>query len=345
MVNYYTVGGPGAGCLQYGSAQGPPMAYMDGQPDAYGTFLQGPAQAKAAPAFVRGQRRRMNIVAIAMSHFVPWILFSTLFGVMSFSTHYQQPLVCYSFVGGGLLVVLISGYLGVDAMRQKAMGNPANGPREPSWYVFICFASLLAWVLAVVLGDINFYNNMQPFYDVLNLNTYPSVDPSRMRGQQLMDAGRIVFVNEAKLDISKSMGFKNLDHYCVAPITISNANASHVDLASYDFWAVGTNCCSGSSNDFHCGEFNNPRAHAGLRLMRDDQRAFFRLAVQQAEAAYSIKAVHPLFLYWMQDPIAEVNAYQDDGFRYYLIGMFAHFVLQLFLVLCAVLAFSKMGSL
>merc|ERR1740121_3126179 len=104
----------------------------------------------------------------------------------------------------------------------------------------------------------------------MNLNTYSDVDPSQMKGQQLMDAGRIVFTQNSKLDIRRSMSFKNLDSYCVAPITIGNENTTYAALASYDFWAVGINCCSDNTADFHCGEFDNSKAHAGLRLMRDE---------------------------------------------------------------------------
>merc|ERR1719491_1298925 len=105
------------------------------------------------------------------------------------------------------------------------------------------------------------------------------------------------------------------------------------------------NCCSGIRPDFHCGEFNKNHATAGLRLMRDDERPFYRLAVQQAEAAYNIRADHPLFFHWMHDPIAEVMAYYDEGVKYFFLGIFAHFVLQLFLVIVASLAFSKLNSL
>jgi len=132
------------------------------------------------------------------------------------------------------------------------------------------------------------------------------------------------------------MGFKNLETYCVAPIVIGDQ-----PLARYDFWAVGLNCCSGNSGDFHCGEFSNPSAQAGLRLMNDDDRAFYRLAVQQAEATYTIEATHPIFFQWMQDPLSELASYQDDGMKLYFYSVFAFFGLQLFLVAFAVVFFSK----
>merc|ERR1719428_1211955 len=117
------------------------------------------------------------------------------------------------------------------------------------------------------------------------------------------------------LDMKKAMGFKNLDLYCVAPI-VNGDN----QLASYDFWAVGINCCSGVSSDFRCGEFNNPHARSGLRLLRDDQRSFFRLAVQQAEAAYNLKAIHPLFFYWTDDPTSDMQSMLEEGYRFFFIG-------------------------
>jgi len=308
------------------------MMYGAAPQQMYGEQM---AMGGAKAPFNRGQRKRMNLVGVVTSLFVPWVLFSVIFATMSFSVHYKQPGLAYFICAIGLLVVLACCALAFNALRKRMQGDI---DREPSWFVFLAITTLLAWVMGVVLGDLNFWDNLQPYYDITNLNTYPSVDPSKMRGQQLMDAGRIIFTDGTKLDLTKSMGFKNLDTYCVAPITSGTA-----PLATYDFWAVGLNCCSGNSADFHCGEFNNPKASAGLRLMNDGQRAFYRLAVQQSEAAYNIKAVHPLFFYWMQDPIAEMNAYQDDGLKYYLLGMFAHFAAQLFLVVVATIAFSKMG--
>merc|ERR1719171_3468930 len=310
---------------------------MIGQPPSYGGAAlsqQYGEPMKPETALKRGLRKRMNIVAILINVFMPWALFMTVFAVMSFSLHYQHPQLVYFVCFVGVIIVLIAMLLAYSAMRKKRMGFSDT---EPMWYSFAAAALTAALILAVVFGDMNFFYNMQPFYDIENLNTYPGVNPTQDKGQQLMDAGKVYFTEGSKLDMSKAMGFRNLDFYCVAPIVAGASN-----LTSYDFWAVGVNCCSGASSDFHCGEFNNIHARAGLRLMKDDQRPFFRLAVQQAESAYQIKAEHPLFFTWMQDPIAQANSYRDEGFKYYLLGIFTHLAFSIFCVVCAVIGFSKM---
>jgi len=300
---------------------------------AYGD-LGGRYGAKAAP-FAGGQRKRMNINAVCLSLFMPWLIFVSVYALFSFQIHYASPVLCYLLAFAGLALAIAFGVLALNALRARAAGDTT---REPSWLVFIFLSSLGAWCMAVVIGDYNFWHNMQPFYDVQNLNSYPNVDAGRMRGQQMMDAGRIMFTEGTHLDLSKSMGFKNLETYCVAPITSSD------DLqATYDFWAVGLNCCAGQATDFQCGEYNNPQAVSGLRLMRDDQRAFYRLAVEQAESAFDIRAPHPLFFHWMQDPETELQSYHEDGHKYFLLGIFSHFALQLFLVVLAVIGFSKIA--
>jgi len=259
-----------------------------------------------------------------------------MYAVMSFSMHYKDRLLCYVSVILGFVFVLTLAKLAFDSVAQQG----SDSLRDPSWLVFLAAASFLAWVSGVADGDLNYFYNMQPFYDVNTLNSYVSVDPSKMPGQQVMDAGRITFAQGSRLDTTKAMAFKNLDVYCVAPIVSGNSSGT---TSSYDFWAVGLNCCSGAPGDFSCGEYSNPLAASGLRVMREDQRSFYRLAVQQAEAAYGIKARHPLFLYWMQDPIAEIAAYQDEGYKYYLFGVFTYFAFMLFLVLSAIVLFSKMS--
>merc|ERR1719486_1405096 len=205
------------------------------------------------------------------------------------------------------------------------------------WYHYAAVKFFIAVTAGALLGDANYHFYMHTFYDIENLNTYPSVNPTVERGQQLMDSGRVYFSPGTRLDISKSSAFKNTDIYCVTPIVVGKDK-----LPSYDFWAVGLNCCSGKANDFHCGEYNNEYARAGLRQMRDDQRPFFRLAVQQAEAAYNVKAAHPLFYFWLQDPIAEMNSYQEEGFKWYLLGILIHFGFSVVSVLAAAVGFSKL---
>jgi len=291
--------------------------------------------------FGRRQHQRMNFVAACQCVFVPWILFCLVFGVVSFDIHFHKPMLCWLLVGAACLVVLGIGRHALAALRAKWRHDESN---EPTWYVFLFITAAISVIVAVILGDQVFSNFMQRYYDYLNLNDYSSINVSTMRGQQLMDGARLNFVNGTSPDLRKAIGFQNLHTYCVAPLSIADPNNVRSELASYDFWAVGIDCCSGDNTDFHCGEYNNPKALAGLRLLEDSDRAYYRLAVQQAEAMYHIKAEHPLFLYWTADPVQEMQSWKQEGYKFFYLGMLVHFFWQLFVVSLAVAGFEKMGN-
>jgi len=301
-----------------------------GEPQYGAAVAHAPLERKGF--IVRGQRQRINVLPVLLGVLLPVALVASMMWLLSFHMHYEQP-----WVVNACVVCLALAVLGVlyFAMAERA-ARRAGGDREPSWFLFMFFSLVAAWMFALIAGDANYIQNTKPYYDQQQLNTYFDVYPNRARGSQIMDAGSIVFANGTNINVRKSMGFKNQQLYCVAPIVLGSDN-----MDTYDFWAVGKGCCSGSAADFHCQYFNDPNARGGLRVMRDEDRPFYRLAVQQAEATYNIKATHPLFFHWVPDATAAVDEWYANGQRSYLIAVSAFFVWQMFAVACATVAFSQ----
>jgi len=283
----------------------------------YGTAW---ARVATAPADGPKSRGKVRTSLLCSCIFLPWLMFCVISAAQCFWLRYSAP--------GAVHLVLVICAVAVLAVVHRAV---RSGGDDAEWLWFLAALLLAAFAAGIEVGDMNYISNLQPYYDSLNLQYYADVDPSKFRGNQLMDAGRVLFANGSALDLGKAMGFKNFDWYCVAPIAQAG-----VANATQDFWAVGVNCCGSEGKSFTCGEFSNPKAKSGLRLMRDDQRPFFRLAVQQAEALHKLKAPHPLFFHWMEEPQNEVASYRDDGVKCYNIGMFLSLAINLFLVVVAV---------
>jgi len=207
-------------------------------------------------------------------------------------------------------------------------------------FVMCCVAGTLGFCL----GEYNFKQNFEPYWSIKSLNKYPMVDASAYNGQQMMDAGQIEFVPGSHLDLSKSYGFKNGHTYCIAPIVGPTTNHTSKDMDNYDFWAVGLDCCSGHTNDFHCGDYANKNARKGLRLMRDEDRDFYRLAVREAGASFKLSATFPIFMYWMEDPEQELQAHYDNGVFNLMNGIIGVMTTQLVLVIFAALFFDEWRS-
>eukprot|EP00439_Symbiodinium_sp_Y106_P063658 s3564_g9.t2 len=214
-------------------------------------------------------KRKMNFVPMIVCALVPWALFVLVYSLMAFQFHYSQPTLCNIVVFVLLFFVLV---IGVKALTGRfRIFSGVQSEREPSWMIFFAFSLLLAWVVGFVQGDHNFSTSTGRYYDLGNLNNYTMVYPNRMLGQQLLDAGIVQFAPGSQLDIKKSMGFKNGQVYCVAPIVFGTTTP-----LSYDFWAVGMDCCSGNQPDFSCRNYNNPQASGGIRLMNSNDRAYYR---------------------------------------------------------------------
>jgi hypothetical protein len=263
------------------------------------------------------------------------LLFSGIFLLLSFKVHYHTPIICFFLVFLGLCIVLSACLVAYNDLHKKMHHDPT---RMPTWSIFLALTLALAWFMGVSAGMANYEEYSRNYYDLENMHSYTGVDPSVKRGEQMMDASTVWFEDGTKLDISRSMAFMNTDLYCVAPITFGTGVMTH-----YDFWAVGTNCCSGSAADFHCENARDPSSNSALRLMVDSDRALYRLAVQQAEAFYLIQAQHPLFFTWERNATTAKQDIIEEGVKWYMVGMITYFFLQAFLVACATLAFAKLG--
>ncbi|CAE7233003.1 unnamed protein product [Symbiodinium pilosum] len=284
-------------------------------------------------------RQRINLIGIIMALFVPWFVFILMSALWSFKLRYTSPGVVIAItLSLGILLGLYTLYRVQLSCRAIMFGqfHLVETGRFSVWFLFIAVTASIAFLLGLLIGSYNYQTNMRSIFDLVSLNSYVEVNPATMRGQELMDAGKVQFVAGATLDFHLANGFKNTDTFCVAPITVNN-----MVLASYDFWAVGKNCCSDQQADFKCGAYNADGPKGGLRITNDEDRDFYRLAVQQAESAYAIKAIHPLFFEWTGDSSQQVQDDERAGYQTFLVGIMAHFGFQAFLVMTSVACFTK----
>lgn len=273
----------------------------------------------------------MNVVGMCWNIFLPWLLFCFVYYLMSFHVHYDYPHLAWASVWFGFCMSAIASILGCISL---------NKDRAPSWYFFLSISFFLATLSATVAGDLNFWLHFEKSWELDHLNTYPAVDPATETGEQVMDAGRVYFAHGVKLNRGWSQGFKHGRMYCVAPIV----NSKQGKRGTYDFWAVGIDCCDGETMEFRCGDYNNPYARSGRRQLNQEDRFYYRLAVQQAEAAYGIRARHPVFFHWVQDPVNQVIHLYANCWSYYLMGVGAYFIFNFFCVLWATFLFAKLGN-
>merc|ERR1719316_1691803 len=284
--------------------------------------------------FSPGHRLRMNILPMFLNIFVPWGVFIFILGAMSFRLMYTHA---------GLGTLLLVGFISIWVTTVLVAFNRRKYDPEPAWYTYFSLAFGLAVFSGWMIGDHIFHKYTLPYYELKDMKVIGQLDANLELGQNVMDAGIVYFADGNKIDAKRSWHFKQDSVYCVAPIIKGEAGSAMPETQSFDFWAVGKDCCSMSSSDFRCGSYNNPNARSAMRMLGEQDRHFYRLAVEQAETLYGIMAAHPIFFEWSQDPLEVVNSWNAKAFTTYIICTIGAFVLALLGVACASCKFAWLG--
>mmetsp|Transcript_37467 Transcript_37467/g.69877 ORF Transcript_37467/g.69877 Transcript_37467/m.69877 type:complete len:306 (-) Transcript_37467:64-981(-) len=269
---------------------------------AYGS-LPGPA--KSQPKVT------LPFQGVLLCWLIPCVVFAAASGLASSSLETYYPVIvdsAFALLGLGYLLFLHI----ISLMLRRWLNGRVSV--FPFWYIFLGIALTAALAMSVWFARLNYSKNMLASVTLGRLAMAAGVDPAIDSSSRYLDIGRLEFVEGTGLDFKKYVGFKDKDVYCAAPIVNKNATAPQ----SYDYWAVGLNCCD--QNGFRCGEYDNAAARSGVRLLNEEQRQFYVLAVKEAQATFGIKAMSPLFFFWVQDSKALQTTWKDKATEYWLLA-------------------------
>lgn len=197
-----------------------------------------------------------------------------------------------------------------------------NAPQNKNWYLLLGFLCFAATLLATTAGYWNVQQHLEPFWSYEGARSYTNVIPTESALSHL-DAGKMIFSVDAKVDVSKAAGYRDGTWYCVAPIVVGQ------NQEEIEFWAVGTNCCS-QSGTFTCGDIDDSEAHSGLvqlygSLLDPDDHKKYLKAVEGANAASGLtSSADALFVTWVSDAEAAQEAYYNTAIGFMCVSAAIH---------------------
>mmetsp|Transcript_105720 Transcript_105720/g.309227 ORF Transcript_105720/g.309227 Transcript_105720/m.309227 type:complete len:353 (+) Transcript_105720:82-1140(+) len=286
---------------------------------------------KRRSVFSPHQKLRMNIVPMFLNLFVPWGVFVFCLGLTSTYIMYIQPTV----VDVLLMLVLFAWIALVLAALWARLYEP-----DPTWFTHFALAVGVAALLGTRMGKNNFESYGQRYWEIKDLKVAYDVDTGVTPGSSLSDVGIAHFKPGHGLSPTLSWHFKSGSLYCVAPIL---SNVTLPLNQEYDFWAIGKDCCSTAASDFRCGSWGNVGSKGGIREMSAGEAQKYRLAVQQAESLYNIRAPRPIFFKWSADPQMEVESWNQTVFKNFIFYSVVAFVVSLFSMAMHTCRFAWLG--
>jgi len=289
-------------------------------------------------------KKNWDPIEIALCSVVSLLFFIWVYFWLSCPFRHEDPIVAWMLgplvVGVICFLICFKAYKNVQNSRTGQIAQ--NVMQRRNLWVNLAICSLGALALGTVLGDRDYWLYGTNIYSYGDLVSYVDIDPAKDSGQAFMDSGHVYFKEHSYVLRQKFNKFRNGDTYCVAPIVRGafKANGALPDSGTYDWWAVGTNCCDGEgAANFTCGSVNSNLARSGMRLLSDTQRPYYLLAVQEWSATYGLPVKHPLFYTWVKDPLAteeKLEVESNGNFWWYtwwflLCATIVSFVLHMFM--------------
>lgn len=279
-------------------------------------------------------RRKRNISARAVfaALVTPCVLFCGVLYVTAFWLRFFYPFVCF-----GILAITVTATCILCAKGCVS----ATKHETPSWFGFYSTSMGWAVICGLLVGQALYQQYMKPTYSAESLHAVQNVYPNRFATNTEVSAfGSINFGIGTRVDTSKSMGFEGDAVFCVAPLVVVGE-----PMPSYEFWAVGKDCCTDASNDFHCGGFNQTQNVEGFHLMNQTAEPYYLKAVQRAVQAYGVLVVHPVFIERKDDALSALEARKLNGIVLLSFAVCFHFFVQASCVCCKLLRLKKTGDL
>jgi len=222
---------------------------------------------------------RYSYFELAVLVSLPWLV-CVLMSFLFASTYHSMPLTVW-VIALTLLTVCI----------WHARHDAQHGVQE--WHTVLPLSCMAGVVVSSCLGLVAYKSFYSHYWLYRSSHSYVNVLPSEPAAGYL-DAGKLVFADEARVDAKRGLGFKDRSVYCVAPI-IDDSKPEKIQ-----FWAAGQDCCS-ARGDFECDDAWDRKAHAGVVVRRAAPE--YLQAVKQAKAVYGLSSpAEPIFVQWVVDP-------------------------------------------
>merc|ERR1719193_25254 len=204
--------------------------------------------------------------------------------------------------------------------------------KKENRYLYKLGSLLLVTVVTSFLAGFYTYYRFTIYYSSYeDLRVYTNVQATQP-SNSFQDSGMLEFSRTTHVDTTRAVGFQSYQNngrvFCIAPVMEQGMGLDK----EVGFWAVGTDCCAPRSH-FECGWANDPQAHSGVILLKDELIApqalgwvlnwvsdrpwyEYERAMMQQNAVFGTKAAqNHILLHWERYPLKIVEDFRRSGLK------------------------------